>query len=180
MTQGPSPRLAWAVDVVAVEPGDRLLEVGCGHGVAVSLICERLMNGRIVGIDRSAKMIEAATRRNREHIVSGRAQLETSTLAGARLAAHSFDKLLAVHVAVFWHRPAEALGRARELLAPGGRLYLFNQAPGWSDVGSAAHFGRTLASVLSEHGFAVDDVLTESLEPAPVVGVIGRPASARG
>jgi ubiquinone/menaquinone biosynthesis C-methylase UbiE len=180
VTQGASPRLAWAVDTLAVEPGDQLLEVGCGHGVAVSLVCERLATGRIVGIDRSAKMIEAATRRNREHIASGRAKLETSTLAGARLAAHSFDTLFAVHVAVFWRRPAEALRRARELLTPGGRLLLFNQAPGWSDVESAAAFGRTLASVLSENGFSVDDVLTKSLEPAAVVGVIGRPDSVHG
>lgn len=38
---GASQRLAWVVDSLDVQPGDRLLEIGCGHGVAVSLIGEK-------------------------------------------------------------------------------------------------------------------------------------------
>src|ERR671935_187077 len=69
-----SERFVWAVDTLEVRPADRLLEVGCGHGVAVSLICERLTTGTITAIDRSPKMIEMATRRNREHF-DGRAEV---------------------------------------------------------------------------------------------------------
>jgi Methyltransferase domain len=73
-----SERFVWAVDTLEVRPADRLLEVGCGHGVAVSLVCERLTTGTITAIDRSPKMIEMATRRNREHVDAGRAHLRPS------------------------------------------------------------------------------------------------------
>ena len=58
MAGKPSERFVWAVDTLAPDPADRVLEVGCGHGVAVSLVCAQLTSGRITAIDRSTKMIE--------------------------------------------------------------------------------------------------------------------------
>jgi len=97
-----SERFVWAVDTLKVRPADRLLEVGCGHGVAVSLVCERLTTGTITAIDRSPKMIEMATRRNREHVEAGRAVLETVALEDADLGDRRFDKVFAFNVAPFW------------------------------------------------------------------------------
>src|SRR3954447_18995544 len=76
MADKASERFVWAVDTLDVRPADRVLEIGCGHGVAVSLVCERLTTGTITAIDRSLKMIEMATRRNRKHVDAGRAVLE--------------------------------------------------------------------------------------------------------
>src|SRR5919201_650208 len=81
------------VDTLEVGPADRLLEVGCGHGVAVSLVCERLTTGTITAIDRSPKMIEMATRRNREHVDAGRAVLEAVALEDADLGNELADRL---------------------------------------------------------------------------------------
>jgi trans-aconitate methyltransferase len=75
-----SPRLAWAVEQIDVQPADRVLEVGCGHGVAVTLICERLHDGTVVGVDRSPTLIRAATNRNTAHVAAGRARFLHASL----------------------------------------------------------------------------------------------------
>ena len=95
MASKPSERFLWAVDTLALDPADRVLEVGCGHGVAVSLVCERLTSGRITAIDRSKKMIEMAARRNREHVAGGRAVLKTAALEKADFGDERFDKVFA-------------------------------------------------------------------------------------
>lgn len=118
----PPSRHLWAVEALRLDRGDHVLEVGCGHGVAVSLVCERLDGGTIAAIDRSPKMVEAARRRNAEHVASGRATIEVAALEEAQLGEGRFDKVFAFHVADFWRRPLEMLPPVRRALAPHGTL----------------------------------------------------------
>jgi SAM-dependent methyltransferase len=169
-----SERFVWAVDTLDVHPADRLLEVGCGQGVAVSLVCEKLTTGTITAIDRSPKMIEMATRRNREHLDAGRAALEAIALEDADLGDRRFDKIFAFNVAPFWLQPKVALRAVREHLAPDGAVYIF-----WDARHSAPErvrdLGNELADRLREGGFSVDRILVEDLRPVPAVCVMGRP-----
>jgi SAM-dependent methyltransferase len=91
----PRSQLRWAVDALDVAPGDRVLKVGCGHGVAVSLVCERLPD--VTAVDRSPKIIALAERRNREH--AGKARFVTDAIEGAEPGDEEYDKAFAVHVA---------------------------------------------------------------------------------
>ena len=169
-----SERFVWAVDTLEVRPADRLLEVGCGHGVAVSLVCERLTTGTITAIDRSPKMIEMATRRNREHVDAGRAVLQAVALEETDLGDRRFDKVFAFNVAPFWLQPKAALGAVREHLVPNGVVYVFWDAR-HSAPERARDLGNELADRLRTGGFTVDTVLVEDLRPIPAVCVKGRP-----
>jgi precorrin-6B methylase 2 len=80
VTKAVPEHVRWAVERLRPGPNDQLLEIGCGPGVAVTLLCERLVGGRIVAIDRSATAIGRATQRNAEHVAAGRAVLRTTAL----------------------------------------------------------------------------------------------------
>jgi SAM-dependent methyltransferase len=169
-----SERFVWAVDTLEVRPADRVLEIGCGHGVAVSLICERLRTGTITAIDRSPKMINMAKRRNREHIDSGRAVLEATALEDADFGDRRFDKIFAFNVAPFWLQPKAAIGAVQEHLSRKGTVYIFWDAR-HSAPERARELGKELADRLREGGFSVDRVLVKDLRPVPAVCVMGRP-----
>lgn len=165
-------RLTWAVEVLAVEPGDQVLEIGCGHGAAVALIGERLVDGTITAIDRSQKMVDATVVRNRAHIASGKAAIFATELARADFGGRQFNKVFAVNVNLFWTRPAPELNLIRDILAPGGVLYLFYQPPSAAKVHDTA---MRVRRNLESHGFKVSQELRADLKGGAAVCLVSGP-----
>jgi ubiquinone/menaquinone biosynthesis C-methylase UbiE len=117
-----SDRLSAVVEGLDVQPDDRVLEIGCGHGVAATLVCERLVGGHLTGVDRSAKMVEAAARRNAVYVDAGKADFVVARLEELDLGDRRFDKIFAVRVGLFHREPERARQLAEQWLAPGGTL----------------------------------------------------------
>ena len=162
-------RIRWAVDTLAVEPGDRLLEIGGGPGVAASLVCERRDGGSLRLIDRSTTAIERTRRRNPEHVATGRLALETIDVADFDPGEARFEKVFAVNINVFWTTPAtEELARIRRALGQDGRLFLFYETP--SAARARYAIARAVAA-LRANGFAEPQLLVRS---ATLVGCVTR------
>jgi ubiquinone/menaquinone biosynthesis C-methylase UbiE len=125
-----SERLRAVVERLDLRPGDRVLEIGCGHGIAATLVCERLDGGRLTAVDRSPKMIEAARRRNRAFVEAGTAEFLVARLESLDLGARRFDRIFAVRVGLFHREPERARGLAERWLAPGGTIHAVFDPPG--------------------------------------------------
>ncbi|MBB6349436.1 class I SAM-dependent methyltransferase [Nonomuraea muscovyensis] len=168
MTAASTPdRLVRAVEAMAVGPADRVLEIGCGRGAAVALVCARLAGGTITAIDRSQTAIAAAKERNAAATAAGTAVLHATSLEDAAFEDGAFDKVFAVNVNLFWVRsPARELRLISRWLAPGGGLHLFWQAPGDA---KAAEIAAKVPPALAEGGFHV-----ESVTASPLVRVTAR------
>jgi SAM-dependent methyltransferase len=145
-------RVRWAVEQLDLRPGDEVLEIGCGPGVAVSLVCDRLTGGHVVGIDRSATAIRRATARNGEHLAAGTARLLQTELADLELPAGSIDVAVAVNVNLFWVRsPTTELRVVGGLLRDGGRLVLCYEVP---DASRTASIAAKVVAALEAGGFS--------------------------
>lgn len=122
-------RLRLVVEQLDIQPDDRVLEIGCGHGVAATLVCERLDGGHLTAVDRSPKMIDAAIRRNAGCIEAGKAEFLVATLEDLDLGDRRFDKIFAVRVGLFHRDPDRAHSMVKKWLAPGGDVFAFFDPP---------------------------------------------------
>jgi Methyltransferase domain len=119
-------------------------------------------------------MIEMAREHNRAH--AQKVRFIASSLEDADLGDEVYDKVFGVRVAAL-ERSGRSLEVARRVLAPGGSLHLFSQAPGWTARKDAERFGAQLSEVLESSGFTVDAVLVGDAGTGFVAGVAARAAS---
>ncbi len=124
-----SERLRRVVAHLGLRPDDRVLEIGCGHGVAATMVCEILDAGRLTAVDRSARMIGAAERRNATQVAAGKAEFLVRDLEDLDLGSRQFDLVFAVRVGLFHREPERARALVEPWLAPGGRVEAFYDSP---------------------------------------------------
>jgi SAM-dependent methyltransferase len=118
-----APANRMAVAQLAVQAGESVLEIGCGHGRTLEGIA-RAPFGFLAGIDPSKVMVRIARRRLRRDIKSGRAEISLGSSNALPYPDGRFDAAIAVHVLYFWKDPIEDLREIRRVLRPGGRLLL--------------------------------------------------------
>lgn len=114
----------WVVDLLDVQPDDRVLDVGCGPGVLIALAAARASRGLVAGVDPSGVMLRQAARRNAAAVREGRVVLRPGTAVALPFPDAHFTKVCSVHSLYFWPSVDEGLREARRVLAPGGRLVL--------------------------------------------------------
>lgn len=170
MAEKTPERLTWAVGRLGLSGDEAVLEIGCGRGVAVSLICPLLENGQITAIDRSAMAIKAASERNAASVAAGKAIFHQAAIEDFDAEAGAFDTIFAVNVNLFWLDARRGLETVLRLLAENGRLFLFYEAP---SPGQRAKIAELLPEKLAAGGFH----RTETVEAgASLLAVSAKPA----
>ncbi len=96
----------------------RVLDVGCGPGTITADLARRVPLGEVVGLDRSAVVIEAA---RAEHRV-GNLSWCVGDVYDLGFDDATFDVVFCHQVLQHLARPVEAIGEMRRVLKPGGVL----------------------------------------------------------
>jgi SAM-dependent methyltransferase len=123
------------VDALPLRSGMRVLEIGCGPGVAARAVLHSIGKGYVLGIDRSPKAIAQASAGSLEELVSGRLEFRCVAVEDFVLAKgeRPYDLAFAARVgALDGRHPVagqRALGRLRRALVKGGRLLIDGGSP---------------------------------------------------
>jgi len=144
----PSIFAPWADDLVemaALQPGERALDIACGTGIVARTAARRLgSGGGVVGLDLSAPMLAVA----RSAAAAEGVTIEWREGNGLQLplADEAFDVVVCQQGLQFFPDRPAALREMYRVLAPGGRLVLSV----WREIERSPGFA-VLAQALTRH-----------------------------
>lgn len=167
-------RNSWVVSLLDVQPGDRVLEIGYGPGLAIAELSRRAgPTGCVYGIDHSEVMLRRATRRNATAVQAGQVTLVQGSVEQLPSALNGpFDAILAVNSLGFWTAPAERLRDLRRRLTPGGRIAIASQPSGQrAKTSTPLDIAREINELFDAAGLTDTRTETLDLDP-PVVCVV--------
>jgi ubiquinone/menaquinone biosynthesis C-methylase UbiE len=109
---------------LAVAPGERILEIGFGHGRTLERAAKATPGARFAGIDHADDMVAALSRRAGRLVAEDRLEVRAGDSSALPWPDATFDAAFAVHTIYFWPDPARDLAEIRRVLRPAGRLVL--------------------------------------------------------
>lgn len=128
-----SDRLQRAVSDLPLSHGQRVLEIGCGPGVAARAVAALIGDGKVVAIDRSATAIDQAIRGSGPEIASGRLEFRRAAIEDFALTDGEppFDLAYAHRVGALdgRHDGTRARAALRRVLRPGGLVVIDDRPP---------------------------------------------------
>lgn len=113
---------AWVIDLLHVQPNDKVLEVGFGPGVGIQRVAELASTGYVAGVDPSEEMVASARKRNAKTTRS--ADLRHGSAGSLPFDDNVFDKALAINSMQVWPDAMAGLREIRRVLKGGATIAL--------------------------------------------------------
>ena len=147
-----------AIDLLEIQPGNRVLEVGVGTGLNLPLYSR---DCNVTGIDISKEMLRKAEERV---LTLGMVNTKLMVMDGSKLdfPDDSFDRVIATYVISAVPDPVKTLLEMRRVCKPSGHLVILNHFKSENPV--IGMFEKLLAPVCTKIGFNTELKLMPLLE----------------
>ena len=113
------------IEDLALQPHDKLLEIGYGPGIGIRMIAEICSTCTIQGIDFSKLMYKRATKFNKQLIDNGRVQLQHGDFLKASVTHNDYDKIFCINVVYFWKELSLPFEKVFSLLKKDGSFHIY-------------------------------------------------------
>ncbi len=135
------------VDFAALQPGERVVDVGCGTGAAARYAAQMVgRSGQVIGVDVNAGMLEVA--RSLLPVAGAPLEWREANATQLPLDDHSIDVVLCAQTVQFLPEKKTALSEMRRVVKPGGRVAVSL----WCDIAESPYFYRLVEAVARHIG----------------------------
>jgi ubiquinone/menaquinone biosynthesis C-methylase UbiE len=169
----------YLIDDADPQPGERVLDVGCGRGAVLFRAAEAVgAGGHVTGIDLAPGMVTATARDIAEQGLRN-AEVRHADAQEPQLDDATYDVVLASLSLFFLPRPPDALAGYRRVLRPGGRIAFTTFAGNdprwaWLEETRKRFVGEHDVRPPGVHYFGSDEAIAALVEGAGFVDVTSR------
>lgn len=118
-----------AIAALDPQPGDSVIEIGCGPGMGLRAVLKRVgRKGFVAGVDQSGCAAHFAAHAIHRATLQGNGVVLCAPANDLPFRNSLFDRAYAVNSFQFWPDPARALREIARVLAPNGRLVITQRA----------------------------------------------------
>jgi ubiquinone/menaquinone biosynthesis C-methylase UbiE len=108
-------------EIIKPEPGDELLDVGCGVGIGAVYLAQQF-GCRVAGVDITPRMIKRAQERAERHGVLDRVEFRVADMHALPFEAASFTGAIAESVLTFSADKVQVVNELARVVQPGGMV----------------------------------------------------------
>lgn len=114
-----APVGAAAIEYAAFQPGERVIDIGCGGGATTFDIARKIGDGHVTGLDLSQTLVDTANRRLAE---SGLSNIDFICDDASTSSVNNYDVLFSRFGVMFFEDPYAAFQNMRRFLKESGRI----------------------------------------------------------
>ena len=171
-----APLTNWGLNLVGIQDGWTMLDIGCGGGATLRRLLKRSKGAKVYGIDISEESVVKAKKVNID-VLDKKVFIAQGSAENLPYADGMFDLVTAVETVYFWPRLPHCLQEVRRVLKSGGRFAIMVEViegdSMWTNVveGMTAYSPEQLKKLLDEAGFINTAIHRKKPSYAAITGV---------
>ena len=171
-----APLTNWGLNLVDIQDGWTMLDIGCGGGATLQRLLKRSKNAHVYGIDISEESVTKAKKVNAE-VLDKQVFVTQGSAEKLPYEDGKFDLVTAVETVYFWPNLPNCLQEVRRVLKPGGKFAILVEVVDsdskWTSVveGMTAYSPQDLKKLLDDAGFTQTEIHRKKPTYATILGV---------
>lgn len=176
MNASHGPLNNWGLDLVKVQDGWTMLDIGFGGGASLKRMLKRSKGGKVYGIDISEESVKKARKLNAD-VLDKQIFIQQGSVTQLPYDDWKFDLVTAVETVYFWPNLPECIKEVYRVLKPDGRFAIMVEVvvtnSKWLDFveGMTAYPPEQLQKFLEDAGFKNTEIHRMKPSYATIIGV---------